>query len=84
VPWQCHYLQKETDIRIQRRKTDGNKGDYERERERERERGGERMKRGKRGNTAKKSDHDEILFFARKTRTCRRCLFHALSSIQNL
>lgn len=52
-------------------------------RERERERRG--IQGGREGgNTAKKSDRDEILFFVRKTRTRRRCLFCALSSIQNL
>lgn len=50
---------------------------------RERKSGGGMEKR-KGENTAKESDRVEILFLARKTRTRRRCLFRALSSIQNL
>lgn len=42
----------------------------------------ERLRREK-GNYCKGSDRGEILFFAKQTRT-RRCLFCALSSIQNL
>lgn len=72
VPRQCRYLKKETDIEIQREK--GQDSENKRGTTRKRER----------GNTAKRSDRGEILFFARKTRTRRRCLFRVLSSIRNL
>lgn len=70
-------LPAETDTWIRRRRTGWwkQKGNY----------GTVGWRAGREGkNTAKKSDRGEILFFARKTRTCRRCLFRALSSIQNL